>query len=292
MTAVERQHRIEAYIQQVEFASLEELARQLTVSVSTVRRDLNALEANGIIRRTHGGARLITPKSDEFVFSARDTHQLDEKELIGKAAARLIRDGQTVIIDAGTTTYHVARELQDRNIQLVTNSLPAANLFAAAQRTEVIVSGGVIYPRLGVLVGPLAVKAFSEIHADIAIMGAGGITEEGVTNSHALLIDIQKAMLKSAGHVVFCLDHTKFGRKSLVFLCALDRAVTVVTDGESDGALVGLLRARGVAVLLAFRDGRVVELPPLAPETSESAAPRDLAAAASTPHSPAETPRE
>jgi DeoR family transcriptional regulator, fructose operon transcriptional repressor len=292
MTAVERQHRIEAYIQQVEFASLEELARQLDVSISTARRDLNLLEANGIIRRTHGGARLISPKSDEFAFSARDTHQLEEKELIGKAAASLIQDGHTVIIDAGTTTYHVARQLQDRNIQLVTNSLPAANLFAAAQRTEVIVSGGVIYPRLGVLVGPLAVKAFSEIHADIAIMGAGGITEEGVTNSHALLIDIQKAMLKSARHVVFCLDHTKFGRKSLAFLCALQRPIIIVTDGESDAALIEALRARGVAVLVAYRDGRVVEHPPIAPIEPKPAVPSDLVTGSLTTHTPAETQHE
>jgi len=271
MTADERQHRIEAYMQQVEFASLEELARQLEVSISTVRRDLNLLEANGIIRRTHGGARLISPRSDEFAFSARDTHQIEEKELIGKAAAALIQDGQTVIMDAGTTVYHVAREVQDRNIQVVTNSLPVANLFSAAQRTEVIVSGGVIYPRLGVLVGPLAVKAFSESHADMAIMGAGGITEEGVTNSHALLIDIQKAMLKSARHVVFCLDHTKLGRKSLAFLCALDRPMTVVTDEGADSRVVAALCARGVTVRVARRDGRVEESGPVVSTPAQTA---------------------
>jgi DeoR family transcriptional regulator, fructose operon transcriptional repressor len=257
MTAEERQHRIEDYIQKVEFVSLEELAKQLEVSVSTVRRDLNILEAGGSIRRTHGGARLINPKSDEFAFTARDTHELDEKEVIGKVCADLIRPGQTVIMDAGTTVYHVAKQLQDRNLQIVTNSLPVANLFLTAQRTEVVVSGGVIYPRLGVLVGPQAVKSFSDLHADVAIMGAGGVTLEGFTNSHGLLIDIQRAMMKSAGNVVFCLDHTKFGRKSVAFLCGLERNPTIVTDNSSPIDLLNELRSHGLRVLVGYPDGSV-----------------------------------
>ncbi len=251
MTADERQHRIEEYIQKVEFASLEELSTQVGVSVSTVRRDLNFLEGSGIIRRTHGGARLMNPKSDEFTFSARETHQLLEKEAIGNACAKLIQPGQTIIIDAGTTVYHVAKHLQDSNLQIVTNSLPVASLFASAQQTEVVVTGGVIYPRLGVLVGPLAVKAFSEIHADVAIMGAGGITLEGLTNSHALLIDIQRAMIHSANRVIFCLDHTKFDRKSVAFLCGLDSVDSIVTDSKAPPELVKSLIAKGLEVVVA-----------------------------------------
>ena len=87
MQSEERQKRIEEYLQKVEFASLDELAQQVAASPSTVRRDLSVLEAGGILHRTHGGARLLNPKSDEFTFSSRDTHQLDEKEAIGKACA-------------------------------------------------------------------------------------------------------------------------------------------------------------------------------------------------------------
>ena len=123
-----RQHRIAEYLQQVEFASLEEIAQQVDASV---------LEANGNIRRTHGGARIVTPRSDEFTFVARDTHQLAEKEAIGRACAELIRPNQTVIIDAGTTAYHVARYLESKTPQIITNSLPVANLFASANRLKV-----------------------------------------------------------------------------------------------------------------------------------------------------------
>jgi len=251
MTAEERQKRIGDYLQKVEFASLEELAEHVSASVSTVRRDLTLLEATGGLRRTHGGARLMAPPSDEFIFSARDTHQLTEKEAIGKACAELIPPNQSVIIDAGTTAYHVARHLEEKTPHVITNSLPVANLFAGANRLEVVVSGGVIYPRLGVLVGPLAVEAFTKIHADVAIMSGGGIALEGVSNSHGLLIEIQRAMINAAQRVIFCFDHTKFGRQSVLPLCELDCIDTVVTDSKAPMELVKQLRDKGIEVVVA-----------------------------------------
>ena len=251
MTSEERKHRIEAYLQRVEFASLEELSQHVEASVSTVRRDLTTLEASGNLRRTHGGARILTPKTDEFAFTSRDSQQLSEKEAIGKACAELIGQNQSVILDAGTTVYHVARYLEEKAPQIVTNSLPVANLFASANRVEVILAGGVIYPRLGVLVGPMTVEAFSSMRADVAIMSAGGITLEGITNSHALLIDIQRAMLKAAQKIVFCLDHSKFGRQSVSPLCGLEQVDAIVTDSHAPASLVAGLRERGVEVIVA-----------------------------------------
>lgn len=251
MTAEERKHRIEEYLQRVEFASLEEISQHVEASISTVRRDLSVLEASGNLRRTHGGARIVTPKTDEFTFSSRDTHQLSEKEAIGKACAELIRGNQSVILDGGTTVYHVARHIEEKASQIVTNSLPVANLFASANKVEVILAGGVIYPRLGVMVGPMTVEAFTKMRADIAIMSAGGITLEGVTNSHTLLVDIQRVMLKSAQKIILCLDHTKFGRQSISPLCGLDMVDTIVTDSAAPAELVNALRERGVEVILA-----------------------------------------
>lgn len=251
MTAEERKHRLETFLQQVEFASLEDLAKHVGSSVSTVRRDLTVLEAAGNLKRTHGGARIIAPKSDEFTFSARDTHQLDSKEAIGRACAELIRPNQSVIIDAGTTTFHVAKFLEDKSPQIVTNSLPVANLYSSAGKVELVLSGGVIYPRLGVLVGPLAVEAFSKIHADVAVMSSGGITLEGITNSHGLLIDIQLAMMRAAAKVIMCLDHTKFGRRSVSQLCDLSKVHTIVTDSQAPTELVDQLRTKGIEVVIA-----------------------------------------
>ena len=251
MHSEERQAKIEAYLQEAEFASLEELAHRVGMSVSTVRRDLTELERVGKAKRTHGGARTLQPKSDEFVFNIRDTRQVDEKEAIGAACASLVQPGQNVIIDGGTTCYHVARHLSDKVAQVITNSLPVANLFSSSSRQEVLVAGGIIYPRLGVLVGPHAVETFSRVHADVAILSGSGICEEGIYNSHALLVDIQHTMMAGAAKVIFCLDHAKFNRRSTFFLSDFGPIDSVVTDAQAPEALVATLRAKGIEVLVA-----------------------------------------
>lgn len=251
MQPEERQKRIEEYLLKTEFASLDELSEQVDASVSTVRRDLGALEEKGTVRRTHGGARVINPKSDEFTFTTRETHQLEEKEAIGRACAALIGPGQTVILDAGTTVYHVAKHLEPKSPQIITNSLPVANLFSGANKAEVVVTGGVIYPRLGVLVGPLAVEAFSKIRADVAVMSAGGISLDGVSNSHGLLIDIQKAMIHAARKIIFCLDHTKLGRQSISLLCPLEVIDTIVTDQAAPEEMLKEFRKHKIEVIVA-----------------------------------------
>jgi DeoR/GlpR family transcriptional regulator of sugar metabolism len=251
MQAEERRMRITDHLKEAEFASLEELSDRLGVSVSTVRRDVTALESGGRIRRTHGGARWQPGRSDEFAFTVRNSQSIKEKEAIARACAELIQPGWTVILDAGSTVYQVARHLESKAPQIITNSLPVANLFSSAPNAEVVVSGGVIYPRLGVLVGPLAVQAFARAHADVAIMSASGLTAEGIFNSHSLLIDMQQAMIQSSEKVIFCLDHTKFDRRSLFFLTDLGNLDCVVTDWLAPESLLEDLRCMGIEVIRA-----------------------------------------
>jgi len=156
-----------------------------------------------------------------------------------------------VIIDSGTTCFHVAKRLGEKVAQIITNSLPVANLFSASNRHEVHLSGGVIYPRLGVLVGPHAVETFARMHADVAILSGSGIAEDGIYNSHALLVDIQRAMIAGAAKVIFCLDHTKFGRRSTFFLADFTDVDVIVTDAGAPESLVAALRAKGLEVVIA-----------------------------------------
>ena len=255
MTSEERQKRVEEHLSKVEFASLDELSQLVGASVSTVRRDLDLLEGKGILRRTHGGAMLTNPKSDEFTFSARDTHQLSEKEAIGEACARLILPNQTVIVDAGTTCFRVARHLEAKNPHIVTNSLPVANAFSSSAKMEVVVTGGLIYPRLGVLVGSLAVASLAEVHADVAIMSCGGITTEVVTNSHGLLIEIQRAMMAASQRIILCVDHTKFGRQSISKLCDLDDIDVVITNELPSPEMRAALDHANVGLIVASANG-------------------------------------
>ena len=271
MRAEERQKRLQEYLGKVEFASLESLAQHVSASLSTVRRDLDSLEETGHVRRTHGGACLVAAKPDEYIFSHRETIQLTEKEAIGRVAASLIQTGQSVIVDAGTTAFQAARQLQlqGKTLHIITNSLPVANLFASNSSTEVIVSGGVIYPKLGVLVGPLAVEVFSKTYVDVAIMSGGGIALEGVSNSHALLVDIQRAMIEAASRVIFCFDHTKMGRRSVAHVCDLGSIDAVVTDAGAPAELVDALRREGVEVLVADEANAPATIEPKTPDATE-----------------------
>ncbi len=247
-----RRKRLESYLEQVEFASLEELAAEVDASVSTVRRDITALEhETGRIRRTHGGARLAQPGSEEFIFTRRETVESDAKERIGKACAEIILPNQNLFLDAGSTVYAVARHLAEKTPHIVTNSLSIANLYASHPGIEVVVSGGVIYPRLQTMVGPLAVHTFQQLSADVAIMGAGGLVEEGIMNSHLLMVEIQKAMIASAHRVIFCLDHTKVGRRSFTPLCSWDQVDKIITTREAPPDYVKRLQKQGVDVILA-----------------------------------------
>jgi DeoR/GlpR family transcriptional regulator of sugar metabolism len=165
-----------------------------------------------------------------------------------------------VIVDAGTTCFHVARHLEAKNPHIITNSLPVANHFSASNKLEVVVTGGVIYPRLGVLVGPLAVAAFAQVRADLAIMSCGGLTPAGVSNSHGLLIEIQRAMMHAARRVVLCVDHTKFGRQSISHLCALNALNTVITDQAPPPEMRSALSKAGVELIVASAEGSKVAL--------------------------------
>ena len=246
-----RQKQIEDYLKEVEFASLDELSEKLDVSLSTIRRDLTFLESKGQIRRTHGGARLMDQRRDEYIFTARQQIERASKDRIGAVCADLVSPGENLFMDGGSTVFSVARHLEEKMPHIVTNSLSVANHFASHKEIEVVVSGGIIYPRLQVLVGSLATNAFKNLNADIAIMGGGGATEEGIMNSHMLLIETQHAMIASAQKVVFCLDHSKIGRRSFSPLCGWDKIDVLITNTEAPEDLLKQIEKQGVEILLA-----------------------------------------
>src|SRR5262249_22674111 len=124
------------------FATLDELARALAVSESTIRRDLEALDQSGAIKRTHGGAGYPVEPRGMPALGDPARAQAAEKRAIGQATAQLVQDGETVLLDGGTTTWEVARALAGRPVQVVTNSLPIAHLVAASKETELILIGG------------------------------------------------------------------------------------------------------------------------------------------------------
>jgi DeoR family transcriptional regulator, fructose operon transcriptional repressor len=233
------------------FATLEELVESAGVSESTVRRDLEALDQAGQIQRTHGGAVCLGEVRAMPPLDERATTALAEKQAIGRAAAALLNDGDTVVLDGGTTTLEVARALVGRPMQVVTNSLPIAHLLSASKETDLILIGGYVYPRTGVAMGPLAIATMQGLRAHKVIMGAGGIVAEGVFNSNSLLVETERQMMRCGQEVIVVADRSKFGKLSLTRLCGLEEVHRMVVDPGLPDEYRALLDAAGVALHLA-----------------------------------------
>jgi DeoR family fructose operon transcriptional repressor len=230
MLAETRRRNLLELITRQGYATLDELVRVVGVSESTVRRDLEALDLSGAIKRTHGGAVYTGEVRSMPAFDERTETAAAEKRAIGLAAAALLQDGDTVLLDGGTTTMEVARALIGRRVQVVTNSLPIAQLLASSPQTDLILIGGYIYPRTGVALGPLAIATMRSIRVRTAILGAGGVVAEGIYNSNSLLVETERQMMSCGQDVMIVADHTKFGRLSLARLCGLDEISSVVSD--------------------------------------------------------------
>jgi len=253
MTSKQRTDSIARHIREHSYADLHTLAAKFGGSLSTVRRALDQLEEQGVVRRHHGGASLVETDAvaQEYDFVARNQRHPDEKFAIASFVANQVEPGMTVILDGGSTTYAVARLLADKRLQVITNSLPVASLFSEVGNAETVVTGGSIYSRLGVLLGPLCEEFFSDVHADLAILGGAGITENGIWNYNALFAAAQRKMIGAAERTVFALDNSKFGRKALSLTTPFERRFTIVTDTRPTPAVARAINAAGAQLTLA-----------------------------------------
>ena len=230
MIVEERRQKVLDLVNERGFIALSELAKTLNASESTIRRDLDYWDQHGLIKRTHGGAMFREDAQGLPALEERTLRETEEKRQIAKFAAARIQDNESVLIDGGTTTLELAKLLVDRRLQIVTNSLPIANLFASSRETDLVMLGGYVYPRTGVALGPLTIRMLEDIHVHQTIMSVGGISEKGLFNSNLLLVETERAMMRAADEVVVLSDHTKIGQKALTFLCELGAIDTLIVD--------------------------------------------------------------
>lgn len=228
MLVDERRQTILQVIEKKGFVTLNQLMELVGASDSTVRRDLEVLDRNGQIRRTRGGATYVGESLTSF--DVRRTKARKQKERIAEAAAALVQPGETVILDGGTTTVEVARELAGRSLQVVTNSIPIVNALVNSPETELIVIGGFLYPKTGVNLGPLAVEALKSIHARRLFISVGGMTATSLFNSNALLVETERQMIEAAEEVIVVSDSSKLGHSALAQLCPLETVDRLITD--------------------------------------------------------------
>jgi DeoR/GlpR family transcriptional regulator of sugar metabolism len=251
MNQVERLRYIQDALSRQDFVSLEDLCAGLDVSRATVRRDLIELERSQNIRRVHGGAMSTSSREEALDFRRLSVSCQEEKMSIGRTAADLIQDGQTVILGGGSTVAEVARCLLSRPIQIITNSIPVAMVFWECKQTEVTLTGGYLYPRLGIQFGPICERMLQSISADVAILGIRGITADGLSDTSALVVESIRAMMKCAQQVVIVADHTKFGRNAMIHVADLAELDQIISDSDLAPEHRQLLDERGVSYLLA-----------------------------------------
>jgi DeoR/GlpR family transcriptional regulator of sugar metabolism len=235
-------------------ATVAELADAFGVSTDTVRRDLDWLARRGAVSRTYGGAVSLSGfAATDTAFAERTSVHSGAKHAIGVAAAARIADGETVIINGGTTTLHVARALAGRrNLTIVTNNLRLpADLSPAAVR-DVYVLGGTCRLTSNVTVGPVAFPGTEGISADVAVIGVGGVSAKaGLSTTNLQEAHMMAQMIESAQRTMIVADSSKFGRNAFAHIARLEAAATLITDGKPDAELSEALASAGVDVVIA-----------------------------------------
>ena len=228
------------------------LARELAVTPETVRRDLTALERRGVLRRVHGGAIPVERLGIEPGVADREGHAAGEKERIARAALNELPDGGSVILDAGTTTVRLAELLPtDRELTVVTHSIPVASILVSRPNLTLHLLGGVVRGRTLAAVGAWTKAQVSEIYADVAFMGTNSISvERGLTTPDLAEAAVKRALMNAARRVVVLADHTKFGRDDFALVAPLSDVDTVITDIGLDVELAGDIEAAGPQVVV------------------------------------------
>lgn len=251
-----RREFIAAMLDDMPRISVTELAEQFGVTDVSIRRDLTVLEDAGRLRRIHGGAVAASRGWRDTGYVARAREQREAKSRIGAAAATLIRPGDVVIFDSGTTVAQVATHIagplrRGSAIRVVTNSLPVVDQIAGWDSPHVICLGGLYLPDHQALVGPQTVAQLRELSADIVFIGCDGLTAEtGLTTPHVLVAEVGATMASRARRVVAVADSTKIGRRGFTPIVPLRAIHVLVTDDGADPAQVALAREAGIEVIL------------------------------------------
>jgi DeoR/GlpR family transcriptional regulator of sugar metabolism len=229
-----------------------DLSTATGASEMTVRRDLDLLAAHGALRRVHGGAVPTTPSGVEPPFAARATVAAGAKQAIAAAAAELIRDGETVVLDSGTTALEVARLLRGRAVTVLPLSMHAANALVDAPQVRLLLPGGEPRPGELAMVGPLALASLRALRFDIAVLSPCAFDlDAGLTAFDLDDAQIKQQALAVSGRSIVLADGSKWDRTALAHVCPADRPDIVVTDPSAPEDQRTTLAERGVHVQVA-----------------------------------------
>lgn len=253
MLVEERRAKIVKIVEEQGSATVADLSELLDVSSMTIRRDLTYLADQGRLVRSHGGAVSIRQSTtSEMRYDVKARLNLQEKRCIGALAARLVHDGETILLDSGTTTYHVAANLKDRqNLTVVTNDIKIASLLCFSPEINVLLIGGMVRPGIFSTTGPYAVEMLSQLSVDKTFLSADAVSlTRGVTNTNPDEVPIKRRMLAAGEDRFLVVDYSKFERNCLALVCDLDEVDHIITDSQIPSSAVGHLSERGIDVIV------------------------------------------
>lgn len=250
-SGLERRERLLQYLETHQRVTVNEICEQFLVSPATARRDLELLEQEGHVRRFHGGALALKSAPPERPFAERSSEQAEEKQRIGRAAAALVEDGDTLFLGSGTTVLEVAQNLlHHRNLSVVTNSLLVMNMLAHVPGISLVALGGVLRSSEQSFIGHLTELALNELHVSKVIMGIRAIDlDAGITNDYLAETQTDRKILSISRELILVADHTKCERISSVSLAPLSIVHTFVTDNQTPSHFTAALREQGIRVL-------------------------------------------
>ncbi|MFF5205768.1 DeoR/GlpR family DNA-binding transcription regulator [Streptosporangium sp. NPDC000396] len=229
--------------------SVTELAVEHAVSEMTIRRDLDELAQQGVVRRVRGGAVSLLLRGEEPPFGVRAREAIEVKRRIAAEVATLLTDGEAVLLDGGTTGLEVARAIRDRRLTVLPLCLQSAHELGTAPRIRLVLPGGEVRPGELNFTGPLTENAIRSLRFDTAIIGCCGLSAAHGMTAHDLSdVAVKQAAIASARRVVVATDSSKFTRTAFGAVCPLDRLDMVVTDDALPPAEHDALTAAGVIV--------------------------------------------
>ena len=251
MLQIERQVKIKEYLVEKGFASVEDLSKIFKVSEMTIRRDLDELHKQGLIQRIYGGAMANDPAFFEMSVMAKSTQFAYEKEKIGRAAAEMVKDGDTVLMDSGTTTLEVAKNLKYKKITLITNALNVAIELSVCPQIEIIVAGGILRKTVLNTVGPQTDSFINDLRVDKAFIGVEGVhSENGISVPDLLNAHCKRVMMSIAHQSIVVADHSKLGRNATNKITTLDEVDMVITDSKADAGIIKKLQEKTRVIIV------------------------------------------
>ena len=250
----ERRHRILDLLTRNGRVTVDALASTFSISTATIRNDLAALAATGALERTHGGALLSRDDQDQPIAVKRTLHHA-EKVRIAKEAVGLIRDGETIVLDSGTTTLEIAKQLRQmefRTLNVITIALNIAVVIADISWIRLIMPGGVLRVESNAFSGYMAEAAIAGLQADRLFLGADGLDPEcGIMTPHLLEAQLNAKMIAISRQVVAVADSSKLMRRNVSLIARVEQLHMLITDAAADPSVVAEMRRRGVEVRLA-----------------------------------------